>query len=133
MIRVAGQLVRPPVNVLLQFLYDLDSSLSRLLQFLAHAAMQQAKGFLIVAGQGRRAHRACVSYRFIEECCRSFDFISALGALPECRRAHRLVIGASFFKFSIDDLLAIRVCLSDEVVQKQTISICVASRLSKAS
>src|SRR5271167_1533169 len=131
--RVAGQLVRPPVNILLQLLYNFDSSLSCLLQFLTHPSMQQAEGFLIVAGQGRCTYRACVSYRFIKESRHSFDFISALGALPERCRTHRLVIGASFFKFSVDDLLAIRVCLSDEFVQRQTISIRVASRLSKAS
>src|SRR5579863_8827061 len=121
--RVSGQLVGSLVNGRLELFHNLDSGLSRLLQFLAHPSMQQAEGLLIVAGQRRRAYRACVSYRPIEESRRRFDFISAFGALPEGCRTHYLVIGASFFQFSVDYLFAIGVCLCDKLVQKQTVSI----------
>src|SRR5208282_5414799 len=133
MMRVSGQLVRSLIYGRLQFLYDIDGSLPRLLQFLVHAPMQQAESFFIVACQGRSAHGACVCYRSIEKSCCRFDFTRALGALPECCRTHRLVIGTSFFQFSVDDLLAIGIGLSDKFVQKQTESIRVASRLSNTS
>jgi len=131
-IRVVGQLIGTAVNILLQLIYDIDSSLSCLLQFLTYAYMHQAKGLFIVPGHSCRLHRACVGYHTIEEGRGRFNFGGALRDLPERRRTHRLVIASSFFELSVDHLLSIGVCLRDEIVQKHTVSIRVTSRLGEA-